>query len=385
MVGGRRRPPQSRSHQDRAAKGLAEPGRPGYPRPPAALRKPLRVPVPEASGQTALGHASPLEPGAEGSRSRRRPTARSQAYRCQPGRHPGRSPVDRRADARARRPRDDPAIRPCRRPRSAGRRRAHRKRHRGCNEVWRICYGTRIALTASPSAGPEEERDRERLHQSQAEAARGVRVRAGREQHRAHQPPHEVGQAARPLDVLPRSEGRNREFPEDLISTRFFTNWVGVRDTARLLAPRIHDYRHRWDSQGLLNGVGLANASRLLRHRQRETTATRVHLNDDALRDSAARAATFIARTTGLRWPRFVGQLGVGILAQRGGAQRYIGSRARVFQPSKVGHGCWSCSQSAGTSKQAFSPAPEHPLRKSRASLLPCCHCVLDQSGQICR
>ena len=50
MVGGRRRPTQPRRHQDRAAKGLVEPGRAGHPRPPAACRKPLRVPVPEVSG-----------------------------------------------------------------------------------------------------------------------------------------------------------------------------------------------------------------------------------------------------------------------------------------------------------------------------------------------
>ena len=53
---------------------------------------PLRVPVPEASGQTAFRHTAPLAPGAKGSRSRRRPPARSQTYRCQPGRRPGRSP-----------------------------------------------------------------------------------------------------------------------------------------------------------------------------------------------------------------------------------------------------------------------------------------------------
>ena len=47
--GGRRRPTQPRRHQDRAAKGLVEPGRASHPRPPAACRKPLRVPVPEAS------------------------------------------------------------------------------------------------------------------------------------------------------------------------------------------------------------------------------------------------------------------------------------------------------------------------------------------------
>ena len=64
MVGGRRRPARPCQHQDRAAKGLAEPGRAGHPRPSAARRKPLRVPVPQASGQTAFGHTLHLWPRA---------------------------------------------------------------------------------------------------------------------------------------------------------------------------------------------------------------------------------------------------------------------------------------------------------------------------------
>ena len=153
MVGGRRRPPQPRRHQDRAAKGLAEPASAGHPGPPAACRKPLRVPVPEASGQTAFGHTAPLAAGAEGSRSRRRPPARSKAYRCQPGRRPGRSPVHRRADARARRPRDDPALRPCRRPRAAGRCRAHRNSHRGRNGNRRAASSSVVLKTRCAGQG----------------------------------------------------------------------------------------------------------------------------------------------------------------------------------------------------------------------------------------
>ena len=50
-----------------------------------------------------------------------------------------------------------------------------------------------------------------------------------------------------------------------------------------------------------MNGVGLTTVGRLLGHRQRQTTATYAHLDDGALRDSAAQAAAVIARAMGLR------------------------------------------------------------------------------------
>ena len=70
------------------------------------------------------------------------------------------------------------------------------------------------------------------------------------------------------LDALPRSEGRDRVFPEDLTSTRLYTVWVRVRDEAGLPGLRIHDCRHTWASQGVMNGVGLTTVGRLLGHRQ---------------------------------------------------------------------------------------------------------------------
>ena len=47
------------------------------------------------------------------------------------------------------------------------------------------------------------------------------------------------------------------------------------------------------------NGVGLTAVGKLLGHRERATTAIYAHLDDAALRDAAAQAATVIARAMG--------------------------------------------------------------------------------------
>ena len=98
------------------------------------------------------------------------------------------------------------------------------------------------------------------------------------------------------LSALPRPQGGGRVFPEDLTSARLYTFWVGIRDEAGLPGLRIHDCRHTWASQGVMNGVGLTTVGRLLGHRQRETTAIYAHLDDGALRDAAAQAAGVIVR-----------------------------------------------------------------------------------------
>ena len=77
--------------------------------------------------------------------------------------------------------------------------------------------------------------------------------------------------------------------------------WQRLRDLAGLDSVRIHDCRHTWASQGVMNGVGLTTVGRLLGHRQRETTAIYAHLDDGALRDAAAQAAAGIARAMGFR------------------------------------------------------------------------------------
>ena len=88
-------------------------------------------------------------------------------------------------------------------------------------------------------------------------------------------------------------------FPEGLTSARLYTFWCGVREEAGLPGLRIHDARHAWASQGIMNGVGLTTVGRLLGHRKRATTAIYTHLDDVALRDAAAQAAAVIARAMG--------------------------------------------------------------------------------------
>ncbi len=108
-------------------------------------------------------------------------------------------------------------------------------------------------------------------------------------------------EAARVLAALPRIEGRERVFPEDLTWSRLNTVWHAVREEAGLPGLRIHDCRHTYASQGVMNGVGLATVGALLGHRRRETTAIYAHLDDAALRDAAERAAGVIARHMGYR------------------------------------------------------------------------------------
>lgn len=108
-------------------------------------------------------------------------------------------------------------------------------------------------------------------------------------------------EAVEVLAALPREEGAARVFPEDLTTSRLYTFWVGVREEAGLHGVRLHDARHTYASQGVMNGVGLTAVGKLLGHRKRTTTAIYAHLDDAALRDAAAQAATVIARAMGYR------------------------------------------------------------------------------------
>ena len=108
-------------------------------------------------------------------------------------------------------------------------------------------------------------------------------------------------EAARVLAALPRIDGSDRVFPDDLTSARLHVFWCGIREEAGLAGLRIHDLRHSWASQGVMNGVGLTTMGTLLGHRRRETTAIYAHLDDAALRDAAAQAAGVIARAMGYR------------------------------------------------------------------------------------
>ena len=101
-------------------------------------------------------------------------------------------------------------------------------------------------------------------------------------------------EAARLVEALPRRDN-GRVFPEDLTAQRLHSFWVGIRGEAELLGVRIHNCRHIWASQGLMNGVGLTTVGWLLGHRKRRTTAIYDHLDDASLRHAAAQAAGVIA------------------------------------------------------------------------------------------
>lgn len=103
-------------------------------------------------------------------------------------------------------------------------------------------------------------------------------------------------EAAELVLQLPRVKDTARVFPKDLTSDRLYTIWVQFREEAGLPGVRIHDCRHTWASQGVMNGVGLTTVGRLLGHRQRETTAVYAHLDDRALQHAAAKTSTVIAR-----------------------------------------------------------------------------------------
>jgi len=106
-------------------------------------------------------------------------------------------------------------------------------------------------------------------------------------------------EAAKLLAALPRIGESGRIFPEDLDWSRINAVWRAVREDAGLAGLRIHDARHTYASQGVMNGVGLATVGTLLGHRRRETTAIYAHLDDAALQGAAAQAAGVIARHLG--------------------------------------------------------------------------------------
>ena len=101
--------------------------------------------------------------------------------------------------------------------------------------------------------------------------------------------------AAQLVAQLPRDEHAVRIFPEALTSDLLYGFWCEVREQAGLSGLRIHDCRHTWASQGIMNGVGLPTVGKMLGHRRRRTTAIYAHLDDAALRDAAAQTALVIA------------------------------------------------------------------------------------------
>ena len=107
--------------------------------------------------------------------------------------------------------------------------------------------------------------------------------------------------AARLLARLPRDEHAVRIFPADLTSDLLYRFWCDVREKAGLSGLRIHDCRHTWASQGIMNGVGLPTVGKMLGHCRRRTTAIYAHLDDAALRDAAAQTSLVIAGAMGYK------------------------------------------------------------------------------------
>ena len=103
-------------------------------------------------------------------------------------------------------------------------------------------------------------------------------------------------EAAKPVASLPRADGAARVFPDDLTTDRLYVFWCGIREEAGLPGLRIHDCRHTYASQGIMNGVGLPTVGRLLGHRRLATTAIYAHLDDATLHTAAEWAAGRIAK-----------------------------------------------------------------------------------------
>ena len=102
--------------------------------------------------------------------------------------------------------------------------------------------------------------------------------------------------AAKLVSSLPRRGEDERIFPDDLTTHSLYAVWTRLRAEAGLDGVRIHDLRHSFASQGVMNGEGLPTVGRLLGHRHRATTAIYAHLDDATLQDAAARAAGVIAQ-----------------------------------------------------------------------------------------
>jgi len=101
--------------------------------------------------------------------------------------------------------------------------------------------------------------------------------------------------------ALPRCSDPERLFPRDLTVDRLQAVWRGVREDAGLTGLRLHDCRHSFASQGVMDGVGLTAVGKLLGDRRREATAIYAHLDDAALQAAAAQAAAVITRAMDYR------------------------------------------------------------------------------------
>ena len=167
-------------------------------------------------------------------------------------------------------------------------------------------------------------------------------------------------EAVRLVAALPRAAGATRLFPEALTPERLHAVWRGVREDAGLPRFRIHDCRHTFASQGVMNGVGLTTVGKLLGHRRRGTTAIYAHLDDAALQEAAAQAAAVIARAMGYR-----SGSPVSATAARAGDDWTSESRSSYLanptrRPARAADATEACSAPSPTAAAAGEPAQPH-------------------------
>lgn len=72
--------------------------------------------------------------------------------------------------------------------------------------------------------------------------------------------------------------------------------WQRIRKKAGLEHVRIHDLRHTYASNAIMNGVDIVLVGRLLGHSQIQTTMRYAHLADEPVRKAAARVSGFLGQ-----------------------------------------------------------------------------------------
>jgi len=75
--------------------------------------------------------------------------------------------------------------------------------------------------------------------------------------------------------------------------------WRRIRKSTGLEHVRIHDLRHTYASNALMQGLSIAMVGKLLGHSQIQTTMRYVHLADDPVRDAVTLVASALGRSLG--------------------------------------------------------------------------------------
>ena len=79
--------------------------------------------------------------------------------------------------------------------------------------------------------------------------------------------------------------------------------WRRIREQAGLVHVRIHDLRHTYASNAIMQGQPIAMVARLLGHTQLQTTMRYIHLADGPVRDAVAQVADAIGKSLNLAPP----------------------------------------------------------------------------------